>query len=233
MEPIPLSNLSFRPSPDGGLNPLLLPIQLPYLMVERIITRVESVLKLTEDDKVKQTSTSSDVLQFTKNPIELEYTLDRPELTTRGMAAYPVSSSKVHERLELCSALQRSLNLFLAGNTPGDGEARGHIPESYGQHERRQEPVDSGRCGEARVAVRGRRRLQPSRGRPPPYSKVYRPPPRLDEVLRQTYWYRVARRASMPIPREIEKSTRNSSGEGIPVVIPGRLLRGRCAGGQC
>ena len=53
MEPIPLSNLSFRPSPDGGLNPLLLPIQLPYLMVERIITRVESVLKLTEDDKVK------------------------------------------------------------------------------------------------------------------------------------------------------------------------------------
>lgn len=53
MEPIPLSSLSFRPSPGGGLNPLLLPIQLPYLMVERIITRVESVLKLTEDDKVR------------------------------------------------------------------------------------------------------------------------------------------------------------------------------------
>eukprot|EP00903_Cladosiphon_okamuranus_P014388 g13356.t1 len=51
MEPIPLSSLSFRPSPEGGLNPLLLPIQLPYLMVERIITRVESVLQLTEDDK--------------------------------------------------------------------------------------------------------------------------------------------------------------------------------------
>ncbi len=52
MEPIPLSSLSFRPSPDGGLNPFLLPIQLPYLMVERIITRVESVLQLTDEDKV-------------------------------------------------------------------------------------------------------------------------------------------------------------------------------------
>ncbi|CAM9430029.1 unnamed protein product [Ectocarpus sp. 12 AP-2014] len=51
MEPIPLSNLSFRPSPDGRLNLLLLPIQLPYLMVERIITRVESVLKLSDEDK--------------------------------------------------------------------------------------------------------------------------------------------------------------------------------------
>lgn len=48
-----MSSHSFRPSPEGGLNPLLLPIQLPYLMVERIITRVESVLKLTDDDKVR------------------------------------------------------------------------------------------------------------------------------------------------------------------------------------
>ncbi|CAN0257094.1 unnamed protein product [Pylaiella littoralis] len=51
MEPIPLSSYSFRPSPEGTLNPLLLPIQLPYLMVDRIISRVESVLKLSDEDK--------------------------------------------------------------------------------------------------------------------------------------------------------------------------------------
>lgn len=52
MEPIPMSNLSFRPAADGSLNPLLLPIQLPYLLVDRIITRVESVLQLTAADRV-------------------------------------------------------------------------------------------------------------------------------------------------------------------------------------
>lgn len=57
-----MSSLSFRPSPEGGLNPLLLPIQLPYLMVERIITRVESVLQLTEDDKVRV-----DSFMYTRN----------------------------------------------------------------------------------------------------------------------------------------------------------------------
>lgn len=53
MEPIPMSSLSFRPAADGHLNPLLLPIQLPYLMVDRIITRVESVLQLTTADRVR------------------------------------------------------------------------------------------------------------------------------------------------------------------------------------
>lgn len=53
MEPIPMSSFSFRPAADGHLNPLLLPIQLPYLMVDRIITRVESVLQLTAADRVR------------------------------------------------------------------------------------------------------------------------------------------------------------------------------------
>lgn len=53
MEPIPLTNLSFRPAKDGHMNPLLLPIQLPYILVDRIITRVENVLQLTMEDKVR------------------------------------------------------------------------------------------------------------------------------------------------------------------------------------
>lgn len=53
MEPFPKSSLSFRPAVDGPLNPLLLPIQLPYLLVDRIITRVESVLQLTAADRVR------------------------------------------------------------------------------------------------------------------------------------------------------------------------------------
>lgn len=52
MEPIPLTNLSFRPSGEGPLNPLLLPIQLPYILVDRIISKVESVLQLTPEDQV-------------------------------------------------------------------------------------------------------------------------------------------------------------------------------------
>ncbi|CAM9740391.1 unnamed protein product [Ascophyllum nodosum] len=51
MEPILMTNISFKPAPDSQLNPLLLPIQLPYLMVDRIINRVESVLQLNESDR--------------------------------------------------------------------------------------------------------------------------------------------------------------------------------------
>lgn len=53
MEPIPLTNLSFKPSGEGSLNPFLLPIQLPYILVDRIITKVEGVLELTPQDEVR------------------------------------------------------------------------------------------------------------------------------------------------------------------------------------
>ena len=56
MEPILMTNISFKPAPDSQLNPLLLPIQLPYLMVDRIINRVESVLQLNESDRVGSSS---------------------------------------------------------------------------------------------------------------------------------------------------------------------------------
>ncbi|CAM9414144.1 unnamed protein product, partial [Discosporangium mesarthrocarpum] len=52
MSPLPLpGGFSFRPTPEAPLNPLLLPIQLPYILVDQVITRVESMLELNKEDR--------------------------------------------------------------------------------------------------------------------------------------------------------------------------------------
>jgi hypothetical protein len=56
MAPLPMLNL--RPHPDQGLslNPFLLPIQLPYLVLDRMIARVESALELSQEDRESLTA---------------------------------------------------------------------------------------------------------------------------------------------------------------------------------